>query len=90
MFCVLLVKSPGVVLIMSRFSIFSCIQLYFIVHFRFKRRIDVASRKSDAILVLINTRIMEIVMRLVGLANGRQRRCYYTCDHMIFMDGLFH
>ena len=24
-------------------------------------------------------------MRLAGLANGKSRRCYYTCDHMIFM-----
>ena len=29
--------------------------------------------------------LIQIVMRLVGLANGKPRRCYYTCDHMIFM-----
>ena len=27
----------------------------------------------------------QIVMSLVGLANGKPRRCYYTCDHMTFM-----
>ena len=25
------------------------------------------------------------VSALVGLANGKPCRCYYTCDHMIFM-----
>ena len=44
---------------------FSCINLYFIIHFKIKRRIDFASPKSDA--------------------SGKPRRCYYTCDHMIFM-----
>ena len=45
----------------------------------------VASPKSDAILVAINKRIIQIVMRLVGIASGKPRRFYYTCDHMIFM-----
>ena len=41
------------------FSIFSCINLYFIVHVKIKRRIDFesVSPKSDAILVAINKRI---------------------------------
>ena len=38
--------------------------------------------KSDAILVAINKRINTNRMRL---ANGKPRRCYYTCDHLIFM-----
>ena len=29
--------------------------------------------------------LIQIVMRLARLANGKPRRCYYTCDHMIFM-----
>ena len=29
--------------------------------------------------------LIQIVMRLIGLVNGKPRRCYYTCDHMIFM-----
>ena len=40
------------------FSIFSCINLYFIFHFKIKRKIDFESEscvaKSDAILVAIN------------------------------------
>ena len=35
---------------------------------------------------LLSTNVLiQIVMRLVGLANGKPCRCYYTCDHTIFM-----
>ena len=42
-------------ILFSRFSIFFCINLYFIVHFKIKRKIDF--EKSDAILVAVNKRI---------------------------------
>ena len=29
--------------------------------------------------------LIQILIRLVGLANGKPHRCYYTCDHMTFM-----
>ena len=41
--------------------------------------------KSDAILVAINKRINTNSNEARWLANGKPHRCYYTCDHMIFM-----
>ena len=72
------------------FLIVSCINLYFIVHFKIKRRIDFESeylrRQNRTPSWLLSTKgLIQIVMRLVGLANGKSRRCYDTCDQMIFM-----
>ena len=63
--------------------------MYFIVHFKIKRRIEFESeclrRQNRTPSWLLSTNgLIQIVMRLVGLANGKPRRCYYTCDHMIF------
>ena len=74
----------------SRFSIFSCINLYFIVYFKIQRRIDFESeylrRQNRTPSWLLSTNgLIQIVMRLVGLANEKPRMCYYTCDHMIFI-----
>ena len=41
--------------------------------------------KSDAIFVAINKRINTNSNEARWLANGKRHRCYYTCDHMIFM-----
>ena len=43
--------------------------------------------KSDAILVAINKRINTNSNEASWsrLANGKPHRCYYMCDHMIFM-----
>ena len=45
----------------------------------------VAPPNSDAILVAINKRINTNSNEASWLANGKPCRCYYTCDHMIFM-----
>ena len=73
----------------SRFSIFSCINLYFIVHFKIKRRIVFESeslrRQNRTPSWLLSTNgLIQIVRRLVGLANGKPRRCYHVWSY-VFM-----
>ena len=88
MFCVLLGRiTRWCANLFLRFSIFSCINLYFIVHFKIKCRIDFESeclrRQNRTPSWLLSTNgLIQIVIRL---ASGKPRRCYYTCDHMIFM-----
>ena len=55
-----------------------------------KRKIDFESERlrrqyRTPSWLLSTNGLIQIVMRLVGLANGKPCRCYYTCDHMIFM-----
>ena len=56
---------------------------------KIKRKTDFESeivlQKSDAILVAINKRILKNSSKASWLANGKPCRCYYTCNHMIFM-----
>ena len=73
----------------SRLSIFSCINLNlsFISKLNARSILKVKGcvAKSDAILVVINKWINTNSNEVLDLANGKPRRCYYTCDHMIFM-----
>ena len=49
-------------------------------------KVNVLRRQNRTASWLLSTNgLIQIVMSLVGLANGKPRRCYYTCDHMIFM-----
>ena len=55
-----------------------------------KRKIDFESERLRCQYwtpswLLSTKELIQIVMRLVGLVNGKPCRCYYTCDHMIFM-----
>ena len=69
------------------FSLASICTLSFIskLNARSILKVKVTSQSRTPSWLLSTNGLIQIVMRLVGLANGKPRRCYYTCDHMIFM-----
>ena len=55
---------------------------------KIKRRIDFESRKLrrqnlTPYWLLSTNGLIQIIIRLVGLANRKPCMCYYTCDHMV-------
>ena len=90
MFCVLLGQITRWCANLFQDFPFSLASICTSFHFKIKRRIDFESeclrRQNRTPSWLLSTNgLIQIVMRLDGLANGKPRRCYYTCDHMIFM-----
>ena len=63
---------------------------FYLASFISKRKIDfenegLRSQYRTPSWLLSTNGLIQIVMRLVDLANGKPCRCYYTCDHTIFM-----